>query len=1270
MMNFCLSHKCKSIVILFISVFAINNLYSQCIDNSNYWEESWVSCNASPSPNSARGNSHWLLYEFTEPQDIYSSKIWNANRTGESGRGAKEVYVDVSIDGETWIQLGTEAFTFSQATEAIDYDGFEGPSFSDFDFIEKILFTVVSNHDNSNCVSIAEVQFNIDQDACYGIEDECQVCDGPGLITWYEDADGDGLGNPNSATENCEAPIGYVENDEDPCDNGLYGWADMQLLFEENGCTGCHGTSGASGLDLTTYEGITAGGDICGTNILSGNTLTSIITVDNYDACTSPISFPSMNQRVGDAMDDNEITMIQEWIDAGAPNDCNCPDGSPDSDNDGICDASDDCPNFDNSLIGTPCDDGIACTFNDTYISTCECVGQEIVDSDLDGVCDSLDLAPLNPCTADGIIDGAEPAGWVISPTNDCDEDGVLVSDNDFDDFDSCINNQGISLAPECSCPDDAIQAGGKFHASLGVWETTAHYAEGLPDGKLTEAFGWENYIELSFPYMEIGQEICFDIGFGAADGGVQFEVNELGKYKFYNSEPAKTNYEIQQFCFDVFVAGEQLIRVTSLVSSSIKIDGSLYQSCNNTVDSNAIFVMGDFSNTPFQTPVVGDVSTNDWGSRIGDAQTFTLVNEMPAAEGTLIFNIDGTYNFTPNNTFSGETSFVYEMCSDGILLACDTAKVFIEVLPKVSSEGNPVIANFDANMVKVGYTAIGNVLANDYDSDEEFLAVTTSLNGATVSGKDKDGNIVADAGVLTLLPNGDYTFIPTGIFTGKVIQAYTISTASAPAKTDNAILEITVINDTDNTTFAHDDATITDKGIQVSDNLMQNDEDVEGNLQQVASFKFDSDGDGDTETIGIIENTTTIGGTNSLGVYVPNAGNLTVSSDGAYLFNPAADFIGNIILTYTICDDASPIVACDEATLDITILNALRDYGNISTLYPSAWHRALTDNNDDGFLDGTSDVWLGNSTTVETDMEFDNNDDAMTFGNESGDFPISPMPNTEYDIDIMVNSTGPDFVFYGLWIDWDGDGIYDDFYSGSQVTASPATATKTITTPEIVGSEYNIRLRADDDPLIASDYQGGKTNGEVEDYQRGAVLPVELVSFEGMVKECMATLNWKVASEESFSHYEIERSEDGTNFSTIKKIEGTNTNSTKYYRFEDKAIQAENYYRLKMIDLDGSYEYSNVISLTSDCNESNLNLFPNPASISDGKLYVNVQANKEKLDFRVIDVLGRTVKTFSTDVEVGIMNTITLDISGLAEGSYFLTEGNGRRSKIFILME
>jgi len=99
----------------------------------------------------------------------------------------------------------------------------------------------------------------------------------------------------------------------------------MQALFAANNCAnaGCHGT-GAGGLNLTSYAGFSAGGNKCGTDITTGNTLTDIINVGGVSCGGGTIATP-MNVFASGAIDATETAAIQAWIDAGAPEFCPAP---------------------------------------------------------------------------------------------------------------------------------------------------------------------------------------------------------------------------------------------------------------------------------------------------------------------------------------------------------------------------------------------------------------------------------------------------------------------------------------------------------------------------------------------------------------------------------------------------------------------------------------------------------------------------------------------------------------------------------------------------------------------------------------------------------------------------------------------------------------------------------------------------------------------------------------------------------------------------------
>ncbi|MEM7510029.1 MAG: hypothetical protein AAF388_03790, partial [Bacteroidota bacterium] len=555
-----------------------HSMGQECYSGGNQWNRSWLSCEVAPNPNPARGDSHWILYSFESPESIKDSWVWNANLQGQSRYGIREVVIDYRIDSTGWETLGN--FTFSRGDESDEYEGFQGPDFNGI-FVKEILLTVISTHGTSNCASLAEIQFNINPDACYGEIDECGSCNGPGKKTWYKDENEDGLGSPFNTIQACEQPVGYVANANDYCDNEQVGWNQIGLIFQENGCVGCHNPNAkGGGLDLTSYNRAIRGGRKCGFDILSDSTLVKIITVDRYEGCGEAIEFPNMNQRVGGAIDDQELVLIQRWIDGGALEDCNCPPNAPDTDGDGICDVIDELKDFDNSLVGTPCEDNDDCTANDVWTSQGICQGTPKPDADQDGICDDFDVEANNPCTADGVIDGVEPEGFIANLSNDCDQDGISLRQEDQDDFDACVNADGLSKTAECNCPDGATMAGGVV---IGPPENSnAEMANGLPDGQFTSAGNVNRPITLSYPFLDIGTEICFVVAnnkTAGANGGYVIDLNNF-TYTIKDPEPDGPIYGPTTICLTTQVAGPHTVSIRAIGSDAVAIDGSYFEYC------------------------------------------------------------------------------------------------------------------------------------------------------------------------------------------------------------------------------------------------------------------------------------------------------------------------------------------------------------------------------------------------------------------------------------------------------------------------------------------------------------------------------------------------------------------------------------------------------------------------------------------------------------------------------------------------------------------
>ena len=109
------------------------------------------------------------------------------------------------------------------------------------------------------------------------------------------------------------------------------------------------------------------------------------------------------------------------------------------------------------------------------------------------------------------------------------------------------------------------------------------------------------------------------------------------------------------------------------------------------------------------------------------------------------------------------------------------------------------------------------------------------------------------------------------------------------------------------------------------------------------------------------------------------------------------------------------------------------------------------------------------------------------------------------------------------------------------------------------------------------------------------AALPVTLISFRGKNNGNNNVLSWTVANEKDLNYYELQRSNDGQNFSGISQINATGKSS---YSFSDNITPGTSsiyYYRLKSVDKDGNFKYSAVIKIRIPANGKFAEVNPNP---------------------------------------------------------------------------
>lgn len=179
--------------------------------------------------------------------------------------------------------------------------------------------------------------------------------------------------------------------------------------------------------------------------------------------------------------------------------------------------------------------------------------------------------------------------------------------------------------------------------------------------------------------------------------------------------------------------------------------------------------------------------------------------------------------------------------------------------------------------------------------------------------------------------------------------------------------------------------------------------------------------------------------------------------------------------------------------------------------------------------------------------------------------------------------------------------------------------------------------------------------------------LPVELISFKGAASRNGIELAWETASEKDNSHFEVERSADGSAFEQVGNVKGHGNSSTKIsYRFtDDIPLPGQNYYRLKQVDYNGQHEYSRVISVRAaetGTDEIQLTLYPNPCQNGDCQLSIRNTSGSKETRLELTDLAGRVL--YTTTVQHANGRTITVPMQELQthKGLYIITAISGNK--------
>jgi Concanavalin A-like lectin/glucanases superfamily/Secretion system C-terminal sorting domain len=289
----------------------------------------------------------------------------------------------------------------------------------------------------------------------------------------------------------------------------------------------------------------------------------------------------------------------------------------------------------------------------------------------------------------------------------------------------------------------------------------------------------------------------------------------------------------------------------------------------------------------------------------------------------------------------------------------------------------------------------------------------------------------------------------------------------------------------------------------------------------------------------------------------------------------------------------------------------------------------------------------------------------ALTEGTYTGEagshiYVVNEKPNTQAGITFP----GANNRYFGVF--------------NANITSPQYTAVYNYTDNPSVGTNENDLLifKRNDNAATIWENANGMLNvtantfsltGQNTEYNLGFLanpLPLNLLSFSGKSTENSNELTWKTTNETNFSHFEIQRSEDAKKFEKIGEKKSDESKNYEYLDYSPFTTQnSQLFYRLKLIDLDGKYAYSKIISLQNEAQFS-FKIYPNP--VIDN---LNITANLKEpgnYQIKIMDEIGRVKSSQNSFLNAG-KNQISIPANSCEKGMYFVViHGDNEAGKVF----
>jgi Secretion system C-terminal sorting domain len=196
----------------------------------------------------------------------------------------------------------------------------------------------------------------------------------------------------------------------------------------------------------------------------------------------------------------------------------------------------------------------------------------------------------------------------------------------------------------------------------------------------------------------------------------------------------------------------------------------------------------------------------------------------------------------------------------------------------------------------------------------------------------------------------------------------------------------------------------------------------------------------------------------------------------------------------------------------------------------------------------------------------------------------------------------------------------------------------------------YSVALSKDGSRVVVSaldNDDAGTNTGQLRIFENTTVIPIKLLYFGGYYANNAAKLNWQYETQTNFSHFVVEKSVDGIAFNRLNDIYLTNT---RFYNYTDSDLKQGTiyYYRLKLVDKDGKFSYSNIIKIQTGA-VNTFSILGNPV-----KDNLSMTGLKRGATLALYDNAGKMLLQKNIQDQ-----SFSMDISFLSSGVYYMRYSN-----------